>query len=64
MNTFFEDDTCWCADSNICNITECFRHLNNRKPHPTPDIFTMASFQNNPDCPYYDSESEGVENEF
>ena len=52
------DDICWCGDSERCNITDCFRHLNNRRPQPTPDIFTMALLQNTPDCPFYDSEQE------
>lgn len=52
------DDICWCADSERCDITKCFRHFNNRRPQPAPDICTMALFQGTPDCPYYESEQE------
>ena len=37
---FWEDDICWCADSDECKKTECFRHLDNRRSEPV--IFTMA----------------------
>jgi hypothetical protein len=55
---FFDDDICWCGNSDICNITECFRHMSNRKPQTPPDIFTQAAFMNTPDCPYYEEQGE------
>ena len=58
MSSFFNDDICWCGDSDICNITECFRHMNNRKPQPSPDVFTMASLMNTSICPFYEEQSE------
>lgn len=55
---FFDDDICWCGDSEICNITECFRHISNRTPQPSPDIFTCAKLMNTPICPYYEEQGE------
>ena len=63
MSWLFDDDICWCGNSNICGITECFRHLNNRKLQPAPDICSMGLFMGNPDCPYYD-EMEDNDDEF
>lgn len=54
MSWLFDDDVCWCGNSDICGVTECFRHLKNRKPQSKPDVCTMANFMGNPDCPYYD----------
>lgn len=53
MSWLFNDDICWCGNSNECDITECFRHLSNRRPQPKPDIYTMANFMGNIDCPYF-----------
>lgn len=55
---WFDDDICWCGNSNLkgekgCDRIECFRHLSNRKPQARPDIFTCGSLKNTPDCPYY-----------
>ncbi len=58
MSWLFDDDICWCGDSHICNITECFRHTNNRKPQSSPDICTMANLMNTPVCPYYEEQGE------
>lgn len=64
MTFLFQDDICWCADSDHCGITECFRHLSHRTPQSTPDIFTTGCLQDTPNCPYYELESEEVNNEF
>lgn len=58
MSWLFDDDISWCGNSEYCGITECFRHLNNRRPQPAPDIFTVGLFQNTPDCPYYNLKQE------
>lgn len=36
----WEDDICWCADSERCTHTECFRHMDNRTQKV--GIFTMS----------------------
>ena len=44
---FFEDDICWCSDSDRCDNTNCFRHMNNRK---TAGIFTAGSLMGTEYC--------------
>ena len=44
---FFEDDICWCADSNECDNTDCFRHMSNMK---ITGIFTCSSLMNTEYC--------------
>lgn len=50
---FFDDDITWCGNSNECDITDCFRHLKNRKSQPSPDIFSQANFMDTIDCPFF-----------
>ena len=55
---FFNDDICWCGNSNpketdYCDKTFCFRHMANRKSQEAPDIFTMGMLKNTEVCPYY-----------
>lgn len=57
----FNDDICWCADSDHCDKVECFRHMTNRAPQPEPDVFTTASLMGTRDCPYFEEESESEE---
>ena len=44
----FDDDICWCADSDKCKNKECFRHFDNfddfynRTHTPRERIFTMG----------------------
>jgi len=52
------DDITWCGDSEHCSIIKCFRHFSNRRPQPSPDVYSIAFFQKTPDCPYYESEKE------
>ena len=47
---FFEDDICWCSDSDKCNNTNCFRHMSNRK---TAGIFTTGSLMGTEYCENY-----------
>ena len=53
MTWIFDDDHCWCGDSESCHHTDCFRHMSNRKPQSAPDIFTAAMLKGTPDCVYY-----------
>lgn len=53
MNWLFDDDICWCANSDECENVECFRHMSHRKPQHQPDIFTCGALKGTPDCPYY-----------
>jgi len=58
---WFEDDICWCSNSNLkgekgCDKTDCFRHLSNRKPQARPNIFSCGFLKNTPSCPYYKKE--------
>ena len=48
----FDDDICWCGDSNRCDKKECIRHMSNRTPQPEPDLYTCAQFMGTKDCPY------------
>ena len=51
----FEYDICWCADSERCTHTECFRHLEN-KPEEV-NFFTMAHLMGEENlCPEFDKE--------
>ena len=47
----FDDDICWCGDSDRCTNTECFRHLSNRRKSEGIDIFTMALLMGTEVCP-------------
>ena len=40
MDMWFNSDICWCADSETCKRTDCFRHLNNKNNQER--IFTMS----------------------
>lgn len=44
---FFEDDICWCADSQECDNTSCFRHTNNRR---TAGVFTSGHLMDTELC--------------
>ncbi len=56
MSWLLDDDICWCADSDICEATRCFRHLKHREPNPAPDILTLAHFKDTPDCPRFNTQ--------
>ena len=45
--SLFEDDICWCFDSDRCDNTDCFRHMNNRK---TAGIFTGSALMGTEYC--------------
>ena len=49
INKWFEDDICWCADSNECTNDDCFRHMLNRTQRQ--GIFTMGHLKNTELCP-------------
>lgn len=52
MDMWFDDDICWCADSDRCKNTECFRHMSNRRSAVAgPDIFTCACLMSTEICP-------------
>jgi len=50
MTWLFDDDICWCGDSDNCPRTDCFRHMSNRRKSEGTDIFTYALFKDTPDC--------------
>lgn len=55
MSWLFEDDICWCYNSQLvgelgCNKTKCFRHMSNRRNKE--GIFTCSYFKDTPECPY------------
>lgn len=59
MSWLFEDDICWCYNSQLvdelgCNKVECFRHMSNRKNKK--GIFTCSYLKDTPDCPYNKTE--------
>ena len=48
----FDDDICWCADSDRCKNKNCFRHMSNRRHYTEgPDIFTCAKLMGTDICP-------------
>ena len=49
MRWLFENDICWCADSNKCGNTGCFRHLNNKSSDEK--IFTCGWLMDTEYCP-------------
>ena len=49
MQTWFDNDICWCADSNRCENTECFRHLTNKNDEER--IFTCGNLMGSEYCP-------------
>lgn len=51
MDMWFDEDICFCADSDRCKNTECFRHLSHhRKPEVGPDIFTCGKLMGTEYC--------------
>lgn len=44
----WEDDICWCMDSETCTNYECFRHLTHMDK---PGIFTCSHLRNTDYCP-------------
>lgn len=58
---YFNDDICWCGNSENCTHTECFRHLENKPDEER--IFTMSYLKWTEYCPVY-NEKEGESNEF
>lgn len=49
MQMWFNDsDICWCADSETCKRTDCFRHLNNKNNQER--IFTMSHLRHTELC--------------
>lgn len=47
----FEDDICWCGNSDTCKNKECFRHLSNKKYKGESDIFTLSLLRDTEYCP-------------
>lgn len=54
----FDDDICWCSDSDRCDKFECFRHMTNRMHQSELGVFTSASLMGTRDCPYFEEEKE------
>ena len=49
MNMWFDEyDICWCADSDRCTNTECFRHLTNKDD--SERIFTCSALMGTEYC--------------
>ena len=48
MDMWFDSDICWCADSETCKRTDCFRHLNNKNNQER--IFTMSHLRHTELC--------------
>lgn len=61
--SLFDDDICWCSDSDRCDKFECFRHMTNRMRQPELGVFTSASLMGTIDCPYFEGEKEEDEEE-
>ena len=51
MQMWWDDDICWCADSERCTNYECFRHLDNMKDKTYPCIFTCSNLMGTEICP-------------
>lgn len=52
VNFYIDDDICFCADSDRCKRTDCFRHMvNHRRPETGPDIFTCSKLMWTELCP-------------
>lgn len=45
----WESDICWCADSDRCMNTDCFRHLSNKNDEER--IFTCGKLMGTEYCP-------------
>jgi len=54
---FFDDDICWCSDSDHCDKFECFRHMTNRM-QSSDFVFTSGSLMGTTDCPYFEGGKE------
>jgi len=48
MQTWFGSDITWCADSDKCTNTECFRHLTNKNDNER--IFTCGALMGTEYC--------------
>ena len=51
MDMWFDNDICWCGDSDKCTNYECFRHLDNMKDITYPCIFTCSNLMGTEVCP-------------
>lgn len=47
--SWFTDDICWCIDSDVCDCTECFRHLSHKSPETR--FFSCAKLMDTEYCP-------------
>lgn len=56
MSWLFEDDICWCGDSDTCENKECFRHLDNRTVKE--GIYTISCLRHTDICPLNKEEGE------
>ena len=56
MSWLFEDDICWCGNSDSCKNTDCFRHLDNRKVKE--GIYTIALLKDTEFCPLNERKEE------
>ena len=54
---WFEDDICWCGNSDTCTYTECFRHLSNKKIKDR-EIFTQSWLKDTELCPLKEKKGE------
>jgi hypothetical protein len=48
MQMWFDSDICWCADSETCKRTDCFRHLTNKNNQER--IFTSSHLKHTEYC--------------
>lgn len=56
MSWLFEDDICWCGNSDSCKNIDCFRHLDNRKVKE--GIYTIGLLKDTEFCPLNEREEE------
>ena len=52
----FDDDICWCGNSDTCENKECFRHLDNKKIKE--GIYTLGLLKNTIYCPLNEKKGE------
>ena len=56
---WWSDDICWCADSDTCDQTNCFRHLTNKDDRTT--YYSAASMKWTVYCPMEKKEKKNNE---
>ena len=60
--SWIDNDICWCADSDKCEDTKCYRHMKNRKKEEGVNIFTSSCLKYTTLCPSYFSLNKEEEN--